>query len=257
MSRCDISPGHEILSKAKKSMAVSGMSHLSVVLLTLCGVVDVSGYVATRGTQTGSVSSPSVVRASVLRRAAGEGVRCFSRKQELDEQWRIQQEILARRRNKDKQKEYFENIKEKRQKLQNDFDSKRIKYKKGKDNLEQWKELNKGKSYKDEYSDEPGYSVPIPIASFGLPKFDNGERFDLRLPYVDNGYVAEDSDDVVGRFLEIFGVKKKEASKEKSEPEPKGKAPTQGKATTKGAPEAPPPSRQEPFNPFGRFFGDK
>jgi len=154
--------------------------------------------------------------------------------------------------------------------LQKDYYAKRVKNIKGKDNLEEWKELNKGKTYKDDYSDEPGYSLPIPIASFGLPKFDNGERFDLRLPYVDQGYVAEDSEDVVGRFLGIFGINKEKAenTEESGSPAPKG-----GKVSPKrGVPERSPKrgvtgrgklnkgsadedvDKPEGFNPFGRLF---
>ena len=36
--------------------------------------------------------------------------------------------------------------------------------------------------------------IVIPLAPFGIPKFDNGERFDLRLPYVEEGWVDEDAD---------------------------------------------------------------
>ncbi len=32
------------------------------------------------------------------------------------------------------------------------------------------------------------------ITPFGMPEYDGGERFDLRLPYVDNGWVDEDAD---------------------------------------------------------------
>ena len=49
-------------------------------------------------------------------------------------------------------------------------------------------------------------------------EYDNGERFDLRLPYADQGYVDEDAD-VMGK---LFGKKKaKAAPKEDEEAEPK------------------------------------
>jgi len=48
-------------------------------------------------------------------------------------------------------------------------------------------------------------------------KFDNGGRFDLRLPYADQGYVDEDAD-VMGRLGSMFGGKKKKAE---TPPEPK------------------------------------
>ncbi len=31
--------------------------------------------------------------------------------------------------------------------------------------------------------------IPFPMASFGMPEFDGGERFDLRGPYADEGWV--------------------------------------------------------------------
>lgn len=41
------------------------------------------------------------------------------------------------------------------------------------------------------------------MASFGIPKYDNGERFDLRLPYVDAGYEDPDAD-IMGRIKNWF-----------------------------------------------------
>jgi hypothetical protein len=53
-------------------------------------------------------------------------------------------------------------------------------------------------------------------------KFDNGGRFDLRLPYADQGYVDEDSD-VMGKLGNFFGGgnKKKAAEDEKKKVQPK------------------------------------
>lgn len=42
-------------------------------------------------------------------------------------------------------------------------------------------------------------------------KFDNGGRFDLRLPYADQGYVDEDAD-VMGKISSFFGGGKKKAA---------------------------------------------
>lgn len=51
----------------------------------------------------------------------------------------------------------------------------------------------------------------IPLIPIGLPEYDGGERFDLRLPYVDNGWVDEDADfgKQVSKFFG-FGKKKNE-----------------------------------------------
>ena len=37
--------------------------------------------------------------------------------------------------------------------------------------------------------------IPLPMASFGMPEFDGGERFDLKGPYVDEGWVDEKDKD--------------------------------------------------------------
>jgi hypothetical protein len=42
-------------------------------------------------------------------------------------------------------------------------------------------------------------------------KFDNGGRFDLRLPYADQGYVDEDSD-VMGKIGNMFSFGSKKAT---------------------------------------------
>lgn len=57
-------------------------------------------------------------------------------------------------------------------------------------------------------------------------KFDNGGRFDLRLPYADQGYVDEDAD-FMGKLGQMFGGKKKVEKKveEKTEPPKKNKWP--------------------------------
>ena len=58
-----------------------------------------------------------------------------------------------------------------------------------------------------------GRTLPIPLPSFGLGgeagvggEYDNGERFDLRLPYVDQGYEDPDAD-VMGKLMDLFKKK--------------------------------------------------
>ena len=51
-------------------------------------------------------------------------------------------------------------------------------------------------------------TVIIPQAPFGMPKYDNGERWDLKAKYTDEGY--EDADaDVMGKFMALFKPKGK------------------------------------------------
>lgn len=55
----------------------------------------------------------------------------------------------------------------------------------------------------------PKWGIIIPIAPFGMPEYDGGERFDLRLPHVDNGWVDEDAS--FGKTMaRIFRWQKKE-----------------------------------------------
>ena len=70
-------------------------------------------------------------------------------------------------------------------------------------------------------------SLPIPLSPIDLPAYDNGLRFDLRLPYAETGYEDESADVLgnMGRALgNLFGKKEKEV-KEPPSPPPKKKGP--------------------------------
>ncbi|GKY96818.1 hypothetical protein MPSEU_000641000 [Mayamaea pseudoterrestris] len=145
-------------------------------------------------------------------------------KEALDEQFRIQQEILAARRApKDERDKYFEKVEKRRveaSKKQNDMWGWQTKqYAKGEDPLTEWKKQRaKGtiSDLDDQYGDPKEIGgIPIPGASFGVGgefgvggKFDNGGRFDLRLPYADQGYVDDDAD-FMKKLTSIFGGNKK------------------------------------------------
>ena len=73
---------------------------------------------------------------------------------------------------------------------------------------EEEKKKKKEKAKKPLY-DEPKNSIPIPLASFGIPEYDGGERFDLKGPYCDEGYVDEDAD-VMGKLFGFLKGKKKD-----------------------------------------------
>ncbi len=65
------------------------------------------------------------------------------------------------------------------------------------------------------------FGIIIPIIPVGIPEYDGGERFDLRLPYVDSGWVDEDDDyDIGQKFLRVLGLGRK---KEGGEGEGEGK----------------------------------
>ena len=73
-------------------------------------------------------------------------------------------------------------------------------------------------------SAEEPLHVDIPLSHMRPPptrqlEYDNGERFDLRLPYADQGYVDEDAD-VMGK---LFGKRKAKVEAPKEDEEAKTK----------------------------------
>uniref|UniRef100_A0A7R9Z6V8 Uncharacterized protein n=1 Tax=Pseudictyota dubia TaxID=2749911 RepID=A0A7R9Z6V8_9STRA len=116
-----------------------------------------------------------------------------------------QREIMERRRNPNKMEEYMEGIEKNRAKLQEekevyDFQQK---VEEGYDPLGDWKRLRKeGKVILgDDLERDPTSSR---LGSEGLQDV----RVDERMPYIDQGYVDEDSD-VMGKLFGVFGGKKK------------------------------------------------
>jgi hypothetical protein len=113
---------------------------------------------------------------------------------EREEQFRIQQEMLARRKNKPKMQQYFADVEKKREGAQKEaaktFWSKSDD---SSDPLEKWKETKEKGGIKpigyepepDRKSSRTGLNIIIPLNPIGMPKYDNGERFDLRLPYAE------------------------------------------------------------------------
>ncbi len=66
------------------------------------------------------------------------------------------------------------------------------------------------------YEEEPKWfgssilpTIILPVAPFGDPKMDNGERWDLKAKYTDEGYEDEEAD-VMGKLARFFGGGKKE-----------------------------------------------
>jgi hypothetical protein len=63
------------------------------------------------------------------------------------------------------------------------------------------------------YEEEPKWfgssilpTIILPVAPFGDPKMDGGERWDLKAKYTDEGYEDEESD-VMGKLARFFGKK--------------------------------------------------
>ena len=140
---------------------------------------------------------------------------------DLEEQWRAQQEMLARRRGSGDMEKYFKKTEARRSeadKKQRDMWAwQKQGGSSGRNLLEEWKKRRGSgqiSDLEDQYAeDDKKGGIQLPMASFGVGgefgvggKFDNGGRFDLRLPYAEAGYVDEDSD--------WLGRKKKASPKE-------------------------------------------
>ena len=163
-----------------------------------------------------------------------------SGKDQLDEQWEAQQEILkTRRKPREERDAYFRKVQEQRmdasQKQKDMWSWQTKKYGKGEDPINEWRKQREKGTISDldnQYGDPKKVGgIPLPMASFGVGgefgvggKFDNGGRFDLRLPYAEQGYVDDDAD-VMGKMASFFGGNKKKENKpaptEEKEPEKK------------------------------------
>lgn len=135
--------------------------------------------------------------------------------EQRDAELQAQKEILERRRNEKKSAQYMESVASRRAEAEAFFQSNQLDIQPGEDPLEAWKRKEaRGLIKPIGYEDVPEGSIPLPAASFGIPKYDNGERFDLRLPHVDVGYESADAD-VMGKVARFFGFGKKPDAKPK------------------------------------------
>ena len=91
-----------------------------------------------------------------------------------------------------------------------------------KEEMKEIKEKNEAKANelsKEAFKGKKGF-LSLPMASFGMPEFDGGERFDLRAPYADEGWVDPEDDGVANPFTlgGLFGgTKESNAAKKKAE----------------------------------------
>lgn len=144
-----------------------------------------------------------------------------------EEQLRLQQEMLQRRKNPKKMREYFEDVEKRR--VQTAIEAKITQFSKSSDQvdpIEAWRKAKEqGKIAEIGYEPEPskesslfGLNIILPVNPIGIPKYDAGERFDLRLPYAERGY-EDESADVMGKigkaFSNLFGGKSKNSEKPK------------------------------------------
>lgn len=139
------------------------------------------------------------------------------KKGEKDEAYRLQQEILERRRNSKSKDKYFEDVQERRETVEEYFDNRTLKVNEGDDPIHEWRRMKENGFIDDDvgYTEEEESGIPIPMASFGIPKYDRGARFDLKLPHVEHGYADPDADVVAKAtkaFKNLFGFGNKQNS---------------------------------------------
>ena len=132
---------------------------------------------------------------------------------ERAEQEIAQKEILERRRNPEKMEDYEQKVNSSRAKLQDEKDlwGFQDKVEEGFDPLTEWTRLkDEGKiTVGSEMERDPTSSR---LGSEGLVDI----RTDELLPYIDQGYVDE-SADIMGGFMNIFGGKKEDNKNENKE----------------------------------------
>ena len=151
-------------------------------------------------------------------------VSCFSnKKSEQEEQLRIQKEILARRKNPKAKAELFDKVEKRRisasETMKKTLWAEITKY--DIDPLEKWKVAKTKGEIKDlgyekiSPVDEKkesifGFSIPIIQSPIDIPSYDNGQRFDLRLPYAERVYEDPEAD-FMGKLLNFFSAGKKKS----------------------------------------------
>lgn len=139
------------------------------------------------------------------------------------EAFEAQQAILRKRRTGDTIKE----ADERRSNVANVLREKRELRQAEKDALGQGivpESLKKWKNY-DKKEDEGNLfnaGVVVPLLPFGINKYDEGERFDLRSPYADEGWVdPADAEDPWAGLKRLFGGRKEEDAAAAAKPKDK------------------------------------
>ena len=126
-----------------------------------------------------------------------------AKKKAKEEAWQAQQQILARRRDPELMQQYEDNVRQRRRnEAASDAELRKLQNSDSPDNLEQWKELAKeGKVKTSQTAERDADSRRL--GSEGLV----GERMDVKLPYIDRGYVDEGAPDLMKELGKMFGNK--------------------------------------------------
>lgn len=97
--------------------------------------------------------------------------------EQRDAELQAQKEMLERRRNEKETAKYMESVAARRADAEAFFQSNQLDIQPGEDPLEAWKRKEaRGLIKPIGYEDVPEGGIPLPAASFGIPKYDNGER---------------------------------------------------------------------------------
>lgn len=151
----------------------------------------------------------------------------YRNEQEREEQFRIQQEMLTRRKNPKVKAAEQKKVDERREAMSSQV-MKTMWAKKTPSNIDpliEWQKAKERGELKDLGYEETTknrdlrFSIPLIASPIDQPAYDNGLRFDLRLPYAETGY-EDQSADVMGNIGKAFGgmFKKKSETTEETPP---------------------------------------
>lgn len=163
------------------------------------------------GSRNATVRSTRSRRAVCVRALFGGG-RKNEQQEEKDEQFRIQQELLEKR----KSGSLIREANDRRRKVQETLRGKKEERQREKDALSEGvipDALKKWKPYDNKLDEEANSGIIVPLLPLGIQKYDEGERFDLRSPYADDGWVDPDeADDPWAGLKNLFSFGKKPVS---------------------------------------------
>lgn len=177
---------------------------------------------ATRGIRAGSratagrPSRASSLRVQALFGFGGKSGEKSEKELDKEEQFRIQQELLEKRRTGS----MIRDANERRRKVSETLASRKAERTAEREALgrgEMPESLAKWKPYKKK-EDAEGYGggIIVPLNPLGMRMYDEGERFDLRSPYSDDGWVDPEETDAfasiknIGKKLLNFSGRKEE-----------------------------------------------
>lgn len=147
---------------------------------------------------------PSVSRRQAVKTQAlfGFGKKDNSKDVEKEEMYRQQQELLEARRSG----RTLQDANQRRAKVAETLAERKAARKAERDALargEMPETLKNWRNYANKEDETATSGLVVPLLPFGMPKYDAGERFDLRSPYSDDGWVDPDETDAWAGFKKI------------------------------------------------------